>query len=101
WWRIAVSTPLRTLATVGRVLNPVIYVQAHLEPYALPARLACPQQLDRHPAHPSRIFYDIFQPAFSRRRLSHRDALPAPCIQFAPLRFSIVGVDTFAGASPR
>ena len=88
---------MRTLATVGRVLNPAIYVQAHLEPYALPARLACPQQLDLYPAHPSRIFYDIFQPASSRRRLSHRDVLPTLSARFVLLRFSIVGVDTFAG----
>jgi hypothetical protein len=44
-----------------------------------------------------RIFCDIFRQACSDRRLSHRDVLPTLSARFVPLRFSIVGVDTFAG----
>jgi len=77
-----------------RLLSPAIYVQAHLEPCALQARLACPQQLDQYPEHPSRIFCDIFRQACSDRRLSHRDVLPTLAARFVPIRFSSVVLES-------
>jgi hypothetical protein len=54
------TRPLRTLVTVSRGLSPAIDVRTHLEPYALQARLACPQQPDRYPAHPVEYFAVFF-----------------------------------------